>query len=386
MSLSSFAYQLRRRCLTAHALLATATALLPVSSSCGISSPQDGGPGSPVWQAEGSAYSAPAWADSTVYFGTIDHKVVALDKRTGALRWRTPTGEGGGGSPGRNVLVVGAILIVPDSRVYGFDRSTGKLVWYFAPASGDVPGRYTISSDGSRVFLGSAAGIAYAIDAATGKSLWTNPLAFDGNSVLSYPIIDRGCVYLTLRHFTNPSTGGVVALDAATGKVVWERDFVATGPGRGAGSYGRVGIWHDLVISAAEDGTVYGLNRADGTIAWISPRPSQLQSYDDQRPVVVVGDVAVVGSDLPLLTGLDAATGRQLWRTAFKSSVDYEIGADAQSVFVISTNLDITTVDAASGSVLWTSSQNDGDFLPFPVTDGQLVYVGGYKKLYAVRR
>ncbi len=325
-------------------------------------------------------------SDSTVYFGTGDHAVMALDKLTGAVRWRTRTGETAGASPGRNVLVVGTMVIVPDLSVYAFDRAKGTRLWQFAPASGDTPGRYAISTDGTRIFLGSAAGIAYALDAATGKALWINPIAFDGNSVVSYPIADRGLVYLTLRHFTNPSTGGVVALDGATGAVVWERDFVATGPGRGAGSYGRVGIWHDLVISAAEDGTVYALNRTDGTIAWVSPRPTQEGGYDDQRPIVVVGDVVIVGSDLTFLTGLDAATGTQRWTAGFKSSVDYELGADAQSVFVVDVNLSLTKVDAATGSTVWKSSQGAGDYLPFPVSDGERVYVGGFKKLYALKQ
>ncbi|MCY7380529.1 MAG: PQQ-binding-like beta-propeller repeat protein, partial [Gemmatimonadaceae bacterium] len=348
------------------------------------------GPGSIVWSFPAGSGTAPAVADSTVYFGTYDNTALALDSRTGTLRWRTSTGETGG-SPGRNVLLVGPLLIVPDFGVYAFDRATGQKRWSFRPASGDSPGRYAIATDGTRIFLGSAAGFAYALDAATGSVLWTNAYAVDGNSTMSYPMTDRGQVYLTLRHFTNPSTGGVVALDALTGALRWERDFPSTAPGRGTGSYGRVGIWHDLVIAASDDGTVYALNRADGTIAWISPRPADEAGLNDQRPIVVIGDIAVVGSDRSVLTGLDAASGQQRWlfRNRF-GSVNDDIGSDGQSAYVTDASLVLTKVDAATGTMQWsnpTGAPSTGPgFVGFPTADAERVYAPGFSKVFALLR
>ena len=360
--------------------------------ACRTATEPTSGPGSILWSFPAGSDTSPAIADSTVYFGTKDNTALALDSRTGALRWRTPTGESGGSAPGDNVLLVGQLLIVPDLGVYAFDRTTGQKRWSFRPASGDTPGRYTIATDGTRIFLGSAAGFAYALDAATGAALWTNPYAVDGNTTMTCPMTDQGQVYLTLRHNTNPSTGGVVALDAATGALRWERDFPSTGAGRGAGSVGRVGIWHDLVIAAADDGTVYALDRVDGTVRWISPRPADEGGYDDQRPIVVIGDIAVVGSDRPVVTGLDAATGEQRWLFHNRyGSVNYQIGSDGQNAYVVDASLVLSTIDAATGVMQWSNptslpSGAKPNFVAFPSADAERVYAPGFNTVYALQR
>lgn len=347
-----------------------------------------GGPGSVLWTAAGASMAAPAVADSTVYFGTSDHTMTALDSRTGQVRWRTPSGESIGLSPGRNVLVVGSLVVLPDLGLHAFDRVTGARRWSFHPSSGDTPGRFTIATDGTRIFAGSAAGYAYAVDAFSGASIWTNPIAVDENSVVSYPVADRGLVFVTLRHFTNPSTGGVVALDAVTGAIRWKRDFVATAPGRGAGSFGRVGLWHELVIAAADDGTIYALNRDTGAIVWISPRPADEGGFNDQRPIAVVADIVAVGSDRPVLAGLDAATGQQRWTIPSPyGSVNYQMGSDGQYLYLPFVGLQLSAIDVRSGSIIWTSgSRPSGDYVAYAVADAERVYVPGFHGLYALRR
>lgn len=355
---------------------------------CRVSTEPGSGPGSVVWRAPGSSFAAPAVADSTVFFTTEDHAITALDTRTGGVRWRTPTGETAGLARGRNVLVVGSLVVVPDVAVYAFDRVTGLRRWRFRPASNDEPGRFTLATDGTRIFTGSAAGYAYGLDASTGASLWTAAIAPDGNSVASYPVYSQGLVFVTLRHWTNPSTGGVVALDALTGAIRWQRTFVPTGRGQGSGSYGRVGIWHGLVISSADDGAVYGLDHDTGAIVWISPRPADEGGFNDQRPVAVVGDVVVVGSDRTVLTGLDAATGRQRWLIGNDGgSVDKELGTDDRYVYVSDASLRLFVVDPVSGAVAWKRGQGSTDeFGAYAVSDGEQVYAPGLHGLYALRR
>jgi hypothetical protein len=59
--------------------------------------------------------------------------------------------------------------------VYAFDRVTGEKRWSFRPASGDTPGRYTIATDGTRIFLGSAAGFAHAGQRGDGNAALEQP-------------------------------------------------------------------------------------------------------------------------------------------------------------------------------------------------------------------
>lgn len=357
-----------------------------LGAACG--SPSEPDPGSGVlWRAAGSTIAAPAIAGGVVYFLTTSHAVIALDASTGAQRWQAPTSAGSGAPPGKNLVVVGQHVIAPDNAVHAFDRASGAPRWVFQPASGDMPGRFLLATDGSRVYAGSPAGFAYAIDPTTGSAIWTTEIASDDNSVVYSPVVDRGLVVVTLRHFTNPTTGGVVALDAATGAIRWRRDFPITGPGRGSGSYGRAGFWGELVIAPSDDGTIYAMNRGDGSIAWTAPRPADSPSLGDQRPIAVIGNVVVVGSDRPVLTGLDAASGAERWRVANpRGSVNYEMGSDGTRAYVVDTNLYLSAIDAAAGTVVWTLGSQQGDFSPFPVVDGDHVFVGGLGGLYALRR
>jgi len=340
-----------------------------------------------VWKAEGSTIAAPAVANGVVYFLTVSHAVLALDAVTGAPRWQAIAGSGSAAPPGRNLVVVGQNVIAPDNGVYAFDRTTGARRWAFLPASGDMPGRFHLATDGTRVFTGSPAGFAYALDPATGSALWTADLASDNNSAVYSPVVDRGLVVVTLRHFTNPSTGGVVALDAVSGAVRWRRDFPSTGSGRGSGSFGRAGFWGELVIAASDDGTIYAMNRTDGTVAWVSPRPDFEETYNDQRPLAVIGDIIVVGSTRKVLTGLDAASGSERWRLPNpNSSVSYEIGRDGSRAYVVDADLYLRVVDPVAGTVVWTLGSQAGDFSPYPIVDGDRLFVGGLGGLYALRR
>lgn len=340
-----------------------------------------------LWKAAGGSIAAPAAADATVYFLTVNHTVVALDAGTGVQRWQAVVGAGNGPPRGWNLIVAGGNVIAPDEAVYAFDRVTGSQRWVFRPSSADMPGRFHISTDGSRVFTGSPAGFAYALDPATGSAIWTTELASDNNSVVYSPVVDRGLVVVTLRHFTNPSTGGVVALDAATGAVRWRRDFPTTAPGRGSGSFGRAGFWRELVIAPSDDGTIYAMNRSDGTIAWIAPRPDYEVTSDDQRPVSVVGDIVVVGSDRPVLTGLDAASGAERWRIPSPyGSVSYEMGTDGSRAYIVYASLQLSAVDAAAGNVVWTIGSRPGEYSPYPIVESDRVFVGGLGGLYALRR
>ena len=55
--------------------------------------------------------------------------------------------------------------------------------------------------------------------------------------------------------------GGVVALDAATGKRLWTRRFASP-------NFGCATVANDVVFTATYDGTIYGLSAKDGHTLW----------------------------------------------------------------------------------------------------------------------
>jgi outer membrane protein assembly factor BamB len=103
--------------------------------------------------------------------------------------------------------------------------------------------------------------------------------------------------------------------------------------------------------------------------------------------VMVVGDVVVVGSDRPVITGLDAESGAELWRiaTAF-SSVSYEMGSDGSRAYVQNASLQLSAIDPVAGRVVWTVGSPPGEFLSYPTIEGERVFVGAGQGLFALRR
>ena len=100
--------------------------------------------------------------------------MLALDRRTGRELWRSQTTDEftGGGAP----VIAGRLLIGgggTDGYTIAVDRFTGQEVWR-RDLYGYVWGAPV--SHGGRVYLGTQAARLYALDGATGKSVWETPL------------------------------------------------------------------------------------------------------------------------------------------------------------------------------------------------------------------
>jgi outer membrane protein assembly factor BamB len=83
----------------------------------------------PLWATAtgGNVFSSPAVYGNTVFVGSEDHKLYALDAGTGALLWSAPTGDLIQSSPAVSdgLVYVGSF----DGGIYAFDMATGTLAW-----------------------------------------------------------------------------------------------------------------------------------------------------------------------------------------------------------------------------------------------------------------
>ncbi|MBI2979571.1 MAG: PQQ-like beta-propeller repeat protein [Chloroflexi bacterium] len=115
----------------------------------------------------GAISSSPAVAYGTVYIGSRDNKLYALDAATGAKRWEFPTGSWVESSPS----VAGGVVYFGsnDGVLYALDANTGQKLWSFKT-------NYAITSapaitDGV-LYFGSDDYYLYALNASTGTKLW----------------------------------------------------------------------------------------------------------------------------------------------------------------------------------------------------------------------
>jgi outer membrane protein assembly factor BamB len=162
-----------------------------------------------------------------------------------------------------------------------------------------------------------------ALDAASGKTIWefkypapTSGIQFDqGLGPHSTPLVAG------TRVFAASSRSELFALDKATGKRIWSHDLVKEfGAPLTARGYSASPLLHNstiIVTMGGPDQAVAAFDQATGKLVWKSgyfvwaPASPILIDVDQQRQLVVFGGDVV--------TGMDPATGRELWRHPHKT-------------------------------------------------------------------
>ena len=154
----------------------------------------NGKTGAKLWEFETRSLvkSSPAiGADGTVYVGSNDYKLYAINGKSGVKLWEFETGGWVRSSPAigsDGTVYVGS----PDNKLYAINGKTGVKLWEFETGRG-VSSSPAIGSDGT-VYVGSDDKKLYAINGKTGVKLWEFET---GERVASSPAIGPdGTVYV----------------------------------------------------------------------------------------------------------------------------------------------------------------------------------------------
>lgn len=162
--------------------------------------------------------SSPAVANNTVYIGSGDQHVYALDAATGALKWSFATGDVVHASPAvaNGVVYIGSW----DRNLYALDASTGRERWRHTTGNDTVIyNQIGIASSaavaGDVILVGGRDGKFHAVDARTGAGKWIHDNR--GGWTIASPAVKDGIVYF-------PTSDGTrfKALDIATGGVKFD--------------------------------------------------------------------------------------------------------------------------------------------------------------------
>jgi outer membrane protein assembly factor BamB len=309
----------------------------------------------------GSVDSGPAVSGGTVYVGSDDGKVYALDAARGYLRWSYATG----GSVSGPAVSGGTVYVGSwDDKVYALDAATGHRRWSYA--TGDFV-LYSPAVSGGTVYVGSDDGKVYALDAATGHLRWSyataGTVAVPRGSGVSGPAVSGGTVYV------GSDDGKVYALDAATGHLRWSYttgNEVVSSPAVSGGTV-YVGSWDDKV---------YALDAMTGHLRW---------SYTTGNEVVsspaVSGGTVYVGSDDNKVYALDTATGHLRWSYPTAGTVNSSPAVSAGIVYVGSSAGTVYALDAATGQLRWSDATGPADASGYflsssPAVSGGTMYIG----------
>lgn len=377
--------------MTRRRTLITAVLANLLLAACGGDSPTQSSAGRVLWRVEGrGSESTPSEDSATVFFSTRDHELLALDKTSGAVRWRRSITRTSLFPYGIHTVVAGDIAVLGHLDVFGFERGSGNPAWTFSAPDGDEAAITTLATDGATIFTASSANRVYAIDARTGSQQWLTRLPDAGQTSPFHPAYHDGSVFVGIARYGFPTTTSLVSLDAATGAIRWVRDFVDADPNTFAASQGNAVFHGPHVITVAEGGRIYALDRATGELRWSAGRVHPQPFYVDRRPLAVSGDVVVAASTTGTIVGLSAETGAERWRrTDPAAAISFaDITADGPDVFVTGESGELFVIEAATGAIRWRSvaGAGQGRFASAPVADSDRLFIAGPTGFFALRR
>jgi outer membrane protein assembly factor BamB len=307
--------------------------------------------------AKADVMSSPAiGTDGTVYFGSQDNNVYALDGTTGAKKWSFSTVNNVSSSPAIGMdgtVYVGCVgsLWDSDCSLYALDGANGSLKWSF-PAGSGVGSSPAIGVDGT-VYIGSCDRNVYALDGKTGAKKWS--FSTSGEVFSSAAIGADGTVYI------GSCDHNVYALDGATGTKKWS---FATGDG--VESSPTIAV-DGTVYVGSFDRNVYALDGKTGAPKWVFTTGSGVYS---SAAIALDGTVYIASFDRNVYA-LDAKTGVPKWVFA-TGEYGYEIvfsspavGRDG-TVYIGSSDHQVYALQGSSGlaNTPWPkfrqNAQNDG--------------------------
>ena len=315
-------------------------------------------PGTQEWAFEtDGAVSSPTVVDGTVFVGSVDNNLYAVDTETGTERWVFETGGSVISSP---TVVDGTVFALSnDQNLYAVDAETGDQQWAFETVGLAYSSPTVV--DGT-VFVGTLERL-YAVNAQMGTEQWTSGIGRTGGSLT---VVD-GTVF-----GGNTIGSELYAVDAETGTYQWIFRF--------DGTVGSPTVADGTVFVGSVDNNLYAVDAETGTEQWAFEADDQINS----SPTVVDGTV-FVGSRDNNLYAVNIETGTEQW--AFET--DDEIRSSPTVVdgtaLVGSDDNNLYAVDAETGTEQWVFETGRSFTSSSPMVVDGTVFVGsGDNNLYAV--
>jgi outer membrane protein assembly factor BamB len=225
-------------------------------------------------------------------------------------------------------------------------------------------------------YVGTNAGILYAVDAATGEERWRFTAA--ENSLHASPAYANGIVYV------GSWDGRLYAVDAATGAERWRVE--ALGP-----IWAAPVVVDDLVLVASQGDVsrdlaarVMAVDASTGAKRW--DRAIEMMDFsDNDSTMAVVGGVAYLKKG-GRLYAIDAATGDERW-TAEATGLSGKVAVGGRLICVPGDRFGtivLLAFDAGTGEQRWQVTVGNAP-LSWPVITGGLVLIGDSRGvLYAL--
>ncbi len=316
----------------------------------------------------GMVFSSPAVVGGTVYVGSNDRNLYAVDLESGAQKWKFSAQSRIPSSP----AVAGGVVYFGsyDGFLYAVSAVDGKLKWKFQtggerryagthlhgsqPVAENMPDPFDFYLSSpvvwqGAIFFGSGDGNIYSLNADSGALNWKFK---SGDVVHASPAIADGTVFI------GSWDSYFYALDAATGKEQWRFKT-----GEDADIHNQVGIQSSaavvdgVVYFGCRDSNFYAVDAKTGQKKWAF---SNQGSWVIGSPAVVDGVVYFSTSDSGLFHALDAKTGSPVFSLSFQGWPMFSSPAVAGNmVYLGSHSGRLIAIDRTARKQAWTFQTDD---------------------------
>jgi len=283
-----------------------------------------------VWKKPGGyqgVSASPAVVDGVVYTTAAD--LYAFNASTGEEIW-----SAGGGGRGTDAIVNGDFVYCGG---IAYNASTGSELWSPNPHSACVPQAfadgclYAYAYNVSFPQVGAGIVALLCLNASTGAEIWRISVDF----VSTDPAVANGMLYIA------GSKGTFYALDAKTGKEIWSYPLIPF-PTRGSPA-----VYEGVVYMGSFDHNVYALNATNGAKIWNYTTGAFIES----SPAVANG-VVYIGSDDGNFYALNATNGAKIWNYTTSGGMSSPAVA-GDVVYVGGFNGNLYALNASKGNKLW---------------------------------
>jgi outer membrane protein assembly factor BamB len=316
----------------------------------------------------------PAIGYGRLFFSTNSGKFAAISTRTGKRAWKRYLGRCVAASPALGPQDRGTVFAVflnrppcnsktsKDGRVVAFAAGTGNVRWQRAIG----PSETSPLLIGDRLYVGDWNGRLWALNAKTGRALWT----FQARGP-----IKGGAAASGKRIYFGAYDGRLYCLNIETGKLIWR----SSGQGRLLGSsrfYATPALAYGRVYIGSTDGKMYSFGATTGRRIW----SHSTGGYVYASPAVSNGRV-FVGSYSRRFFAFDAPTGDVLWSFKANGPISGSSTVIGNVVYFATLKQRTYAVNVRTGKLLW--SYPDGKYTP-AVAAGTQLFLVGYARIYGM--
>jgi outer membrane protein assembly factor BamB len=183
------------------------------------------------------ARSTPTIDGELLYALSSDGDVACLETASGKIRWQKSLRKDFGGQPGvwayaESPLVDGEVVVVTpggaEATLVALNKKTGAVIWKSAVPGGDQAGYASVivvQGGGRKQYVQFLSKGVVGVDAKTGKFLWRYAEAAKGPAQMATPVAREAYVYGA----ANRVGGGLVNLKASSDGVVAEQVYFTRG-------------------------------------------------------------------------------------------------------------------------------------------------------------